>query len=80
MSVGFWYFTYVICALIGYAMYQYADTLEISVVGPGEERVRSVARSRSGDPRTRTRDALIGQMIAAGEIKEAIGLLSRGPA
>ncbi len=76
MWVGFWYFTYVICALIGYAMYQYADTLEISVVGPGEERVRSVARSRSGDPRTRTRDALIGQMIAAGEIKDAIGLLA----
>jgi tetratricopeptide (TPR) repeat protein len=76
MSVGFWYFTYVICALIGYAMYQYADTLEIAVVGPGEERIRSVTKSRSGDPRTRTRDTLIGQMIAAGEIKEAIGLLA----
>ena len=76
MSVGFWYFTYVICALIGYAMYQYADTLEISVIGPGEERVRSVSRSRSGHSRTRTRDTLIGQMIAAGEIKEAVGLLA----
>ena len=76
MWAGFWYFTYVICALIGYAMYQYADTLEISVIGPGEERAWSPAVSRSGDPRTRTRDALIGQMIAAGEIKEAIGLLA----
>jgi hypothetical protein len=76
MGVGFWYFTYVICALIGYAMYQYADTLEISVLGPGEEQARSVARAHGGDPRTRTREALIGQMIAAGEIKEAIGLLS----
>src|SRR5512135_3023030 len=34
MSAAFWYFTYVICALIGYAMYQYAEKLEISVVGP----------------------------------------------
>jgi len=76
MGVGFWYFTYVICALIGYAMYQYADTLEIAVIGPGEERARSVARSRGGDSRTRTRDMLIGQMIAAGEIKEAIALLA----
>src|SRR5512134_3129797 len=76
MGVGFWYFTYVICALIGYAMYQYADTLEIAVVGPGEERVRRAARSRGGDSRTRTREALIGQMVAAGEIKDAIGLLA----
>jgi hypothetical protein len=75
MWVGFWYFTYVICAMIGYAMYQYADTLEIAVVGPGEERARSVARSHSADPRTRTRETLIGQMIAAGETKDAIGLL-----
>jgi len=30
LSVGFWYFSYVICALIGYAMYQYADRLQIS--------------------------------------------------
>jgi hypothetical protein len=76
MSVGFWYFTYVICALIGYAMYQYADILEISVVGPGEERVRSVSTARGGDSRTWTRETLIGQMIAAGEIKDAIGLLA----
>ncbi|HET9025204.1 MAG TPA: hypothetical protein VFN64_11565, partial [Burkholderiaceae bacterium] len=75
MLAGFWYFTYVICALIGYAMYQYADKLEIAVVGPGEQRVRNVAASRGGDAKTRTRDTLVGQMIAAGEIKEAIGLL-----
>ena len=76
MGAGFWYFTYVICAMIGYAMYQYAETLEIAVIGPGEERVRSVARSRGGDSRTRTREALIGQMVAAGEIKDAIALLA----
>ena len=76
MSVGFWYFTYVICALIGYAMYQYADTLEIAVVGPGEEWVGTALPRGPGDTRTRTRDTLIGQMIAAGEIKDAIGLLA----
>jgi hypothetical protein len=76
MAIGFWYFTYVICALIGYAMYQYADTLEISVVGPGEQSLRSTATARTIDIKARTRDALIGQMVAAGEIKEAIELLS----
>lgn len=76
MAVGFWYFTYVICALIGYAMYQYADKLEITVVGPGEQSLRSKATARTVDIKARTRDALIGQMVAAGEIREAIELLS----
>jgi hypothetical protein len=75
LSVGFWYFTYVICALIGYAMYQYADRLEISVVGPGEERLKS-STGRHADIKSRTRDALIGQMVTQGEIKEAIDLLN----
>ena len=76
MSAGFWYFTYVICALIGYAMYQYAEKLDISVVGPGEQSLRSTATSHTVDVKARTRDALIGQMVSAGEIKEAIELLS----
>jgi tetratricopeptide (TPR) repeat protein len=76
MSAGFWYFTYVICALIGYAMYQYADRLDISVLGPGERSLRSKATARTVDIKARTRDALIGQMVSAGEIKEAIDLLS----
>ena len=76
MSAGFWYFTYVICALIGYAMYQYADRLDISVLGPGERSLRSTATARTVDIKARTRDALIGQMVSAGEIKEAIDLLS----
>ena len=75
LSVGFWYFSYVICALIGYAMYQYADVLQISVVGPGEERLMS-STGRHADIKARTRDALIGQMLTAGEIKEAIDLLN----
>ncbi len=75
LSAGFWYFSYVICALIGYAMYQYADRLEISVVGPGEERLMS-STGRHADIKARTRDALIGQMVSAGEIKEAIDLLN----
>ena len=75
LSVGFWYFSYVICALIGYAMYQYADVLQISVVGPGEERLMS-SSGRHADIKARTRDALIGQMVTSGEIKEAIDLLN----
>lgn len=74
LSVGFWYFSYVICALIGYVMYQYADVLDISVVGPGEERLMS-STGRHADIKARTRDALIGQMVSAGEIRDAIRLL-----
>jgi len=75
LSLGFWYFTYVICALIGYAMYQYAEQLDISVVGPGEGRLMSTT-GRHADVKARTRDALLGQMVSAGEIREAIQLLS----
>ncbi len=76
LSAGFWYFTYMICAMIGYTMYQYADALDISVMGPGERAMRSVANARTIDVKARTRDALIGQLVAAGDIKEAIDLLS----
>ena len=76
LSAAFWYFTYMICGLVGYAMYQFADALDISVMGPGEQAMRSVANARTIDVKARTRDALIGQMVSAGEIKEAIDLLS----
>ncbi len=76
LSAAFWYFTYMICAMVGYAMYQFADALDISVMGPGEQAMRSVANARTIDVKARTRDALIGQMVSAGEIKEAIDLLS----
>jgi len=76
LSAGFWYFTFMICAMIGYTMYQYADQLDISIMGPGERAMRSVANARTIDVKARTRDALIGQMVSAGEIKEAIDLLS----
>jgi hypothetical protein len=75
LSIAFWYFTYVICALIGYTMYQYADRLDISVVGPGEERIKSLT-GRHADVKARTRDQLIGQMVTHGELKEAVELLN----
>ncbi len=76
LSCAFWYFTYMICGLVGYAMYQFSDALDISVMGPGEQAMRSVANARTIDVKARTRDALIGQMVSAGDIKEAIDLLS----
>ncbi|MEP6608970.1 MAG: hypothetical protein ABJA83_09860 [Burkholderiaceae bacterium] len=76
LSAAFWYFTYMICAMVGYAMYQFAGVLDISVMGPGEQAMRSVANARTIDVKARTRDALIGQMVSAGDIKEAIDLLS----
>lgn len=73
MAAAFWYFSYVICALIGYAMYQYADSLEITVVGPGETRATSL---RKVDVKARARDALIARMVSSGEVKEAIDVLA----
>ena len=45
------------------------------VVGPGEERLMS-STGRHADIKARTRDALIGQMVTQGEVKEAIDLLN----
>src|SRR5262249_58507074 len=56
------YFFILMCSLIGYAMYQYADLLGVSVVGPGE--ARTVGRISSAEHQRRARDALIGQMVA----------------
>lgn len=81
MGIGFFlltfissYFFVLICSMIGYAMYQYADVLGVSVVGPGE--ARTLGRISSAEHQRRTRDALIGQMVAAGEIREAIDMLN----
>jgi hypothetical protein len=68
------YFFLLMCSLIGYAMYQYADVLGVSVVGPGD--ARTLGRISSAEHKRRTRDALIGQMVAAGEIREAIEMLN----
>jgi hypothetical protein len=70
---GFWYFTYMICALIGYAMFQYADALEITVIGPGETRGPATRRV---DVKARSRDAMIAKMVAAGDVREAIDVLN----
>lgn len=70
---GFWYFTYMICALIGYAMYQYADALEITVIGPGESRGPA---TRKVDVKARSRDALIAKMVASGDVREAIEVIN----
>jgi len=68
------YFFLLMCSLIGYAMYQYAELLGISVVGPGD--ARTLGRITSAEHKRRTRDALIGQMVAAGEMREAIEMLN----
>jgi tetratricopeptide (TPR) repeat protein len=62
------------CALIGYAMYQYSEVLGIAVVGPGESR-QSGPISATAHER-RVREAMIGKLIAAGELREAMELIS----
>lgn len=73
MAAAFWYFTYVICALIGYAMYQYSDALGITPIGPGDTRASSL---RKVDLKARSRDALIGKLVSEGAIKDAIDVLN----
>jgi hypothetical protein len=68
------YFFILMCALIGYVMYQYADRLGVAVVGPGE--VATTGRISAREHQRRMRDAMIGQMVAAGEIREAIDMLN----
>lgn len=74
MAAAFWYFTYVICALIGYAMYQYSDALEITPIGPGE--ATRGPSTRKIDIKARSRDALIGKLVSEGAVKDAIDVLN----
>lgn len=67
------YFFLIMCALIGYVMYQYHAALGVAVLGPGDSG-RPVLKGRI-DLRARQRDALIGQHVAAGELREAIALV-----
>jgi hypothetical protein len=75
MSAGFWYFTFMICALIGYTMYQYAEQLEIAVLDKGGRRLKSLS-GRHADVKARRRDSLIGRLVSDGDVKEAIALLN----
>jgi tetratricopeptide (TPR) repeat protein len=68
------YFLVLTCALIGYTMYQYSGVLGIAVVGPGE--VRRAGPISAAAHERRVREAMIGKLIAAGELKEAMELLS----
>ena len=68
------YFLVLTCTLIGYAMYQYSAALGIDVVGPGETQ-RGGPVSAASHQR-RVRDAMIGKLIAAGELREAMSFLS----
>lgn len=67
------YFFLIMCALVGYVMYQYHEALGVAVIGPGDSG-RPVLKGRV-DVAARNRDALIGQMVAAGEVREAVALV-----
>jgi tetratricopeptide (TPR) repeat protein len=63
------YFFLIMCALMGYVLYQYSDALGLQVTGPGE--------SVSGGSAQRQREAVLGRLIAAGDVDGAIGLVER---
>ncbi len=68
------YFFLIMCALMGYVMFQYHEELGVAVMGPGDSG-RPVLRGRV-DVAARNRDALIGQMVAAGEVAQAVALVT----
>lgn len=68
------YFFLIMCALIGYVMYQYHEELGVTVTGPGDSG-RPVLKGRV-DMAARSRDALIGQMVADGDLAGAVSLVS----
>ena len=74
-SVAFWYYAFAVCAVLGYALYQHADAFHIALLDRGDKRLKS-STGRHADVKARTRDALIGQMMTLGEVKEAIELLN----
>lgn len=75
IGLAFWYFTYLICALIGYVMYQYAHELNLSVVGQGD-RQRGGTLTRKVDMRKRTRDSIVDTLASTGDVRDAIELVS----
>jgi hypothetical protein len=68
----YWYVSFVLCALLGYAAYQYAAALDIVVVGPGEGGRGARAAAAGFDLNRRRRDALIARLVADGDLALAI--------
>jgi|GEM_PF-658938 len=58
---------------LGLAMYQRSGALGIAVVGPGAARVRGATSSAAHE--RRLREAVIARLVAAGEFREAVGLI-----
>lgn len=62
------YFFLIMCALMGYVLYQYSGALGLKVVGPGEEEAE-------GPPADAERE--LGRLIAAGDSGAAVAWLER---
>ncbi len=76
VGAAFWYFSFVQCALLGYAAYQYAERLDIVVVGPGERSNGARAAVGGMDLARRRRDAVIAKLVADGDVGVAIEQIS----
>jgi hypothetical protein len=64
----------ILAVQLGFAMHQHSGALGIAVVGPGGARVRGAVSSASHE--RRLREAVIAKLVAAGEFREAIELIS----
>lgn len=63
------YFFLIMCALMGYVLYQYSDALGLPVSGPGEAATAESAGQR--------REAVLARLIAGGDVDGAIDLIER---
>lgn len=64
------YFFFIICALMGYVLYQYSAVLGLPVLGPGDTDAADAAAAG-----TSTRELALGRCLVAGDVRGAIALL-----
>jgi hypothetical protein len=70
------YFFLIMCALMGYVLFQYSDVLGLPVVGRGEDELTEPS-SGIVDAESAWRETTLGRLVASGDLQGAIALLER---
>jgi hypothetical protein len=61
------YFFFIMCAMMGYVLFQYSDALSLNVVGPGDPEPAELL----GEGEFHRRDAILGRLLAEGDLAAA---------
>lgn len=69
------YFFMIMCALMGYVLFQYGHALDLAVIGSGEQ--HTLTPLTGHDVQERRWDASLGRMVAAGDLTGALALIDR---